>query len=134
MFPSITATADAAALIPNVPQQASAVLNIPQQVGDLDMTTAIRDVIASHNLSAEALVVYDNSPLIIQSIGKNPAAQMWLQKEFWLYQLSLINGVNTMEDRVIIQQINDPVTWVQYFAKNVMDLARLHSLPRRHGW
>lgn len=107
-------------------------LQSPQQSGDLDVTAAIRQIMVSFGCNAESVVIYDNSPLVQQSLGKSPQAQLWLQKEYWIYQLSLVPG--TMEDRIILQQIADPVTWVKHFSMNIMCIALENILPKRHGW
>jgi hypothetical protein len=74
---------------------------------------------------------------IIESVNQRPSNQLFFQKEFWNYQLMLLQtfkNVNTIEDRVLINQFNDPKIWFEYFAHNVLDLVQQHNLPIRYGW
>ena len=105
-----------------------------QQIGDLNLTQAVRDLLVRANCD---LGGYDNHPQIIQSQGKAPEVQLFLQKEYWTYQLLTLqenHSVNTIEDRLLVNQFNDPRTWFEYFAKNVLDLVQLYNMPYRHGW
>lgn len=105
-----------------------------QQIGDFDLSGAVRKLLELANVD---LSIYDNSPNIITSIGKDPNTQLYHQKDFWTYQLLLLQQnqkVNTIEDRVLVNQFTDPKSWFEYFANNVLDLIQLYNLPIRHGW
>ena len=114
-----------------------AFLQKQQQPGDLDVTTAIREAMAKSGFSSQALINYDNNPTIQMSQGKAPATQVFLQKEFWTYQLLVLQQeakINTLEDRLLLNQFIDPKSWFTYFVNNIMDLALGNNLPTRHGW
>lgn len=108
-----------------------------QIVGELDLTSAVREVLTRGNASQHTLSGYDSNPQITASVGKAQEVQLFLQKEFWTYQLLALQeckGVDTKEDRILLQQFNEPKTWLQFFASNIADLALSHNLPYRHGW
>ena len=114
-----------------------AFLQKQQQPGDLDVTSAIREEMAKSGFSSQALINYDNNPTIQMSQGKAPATQVFLQKEFWTYQLLVLQQeakINTLEDRLLLNQFIDPKSWFTYFVNNIMDLALGNNLPTRHGW
>lgn len=108
-----------------------------QQIGDLDLTAAIRQALVQTSTEAANLAAYDSHPSIQASLGKSPDVQLWHQKEFWNYQLIALQenaNVNTLEDRLLIQQFTDPASWLTYFTKNVIDLVNVYNMPVRHGW
>lgn len=112
-------------------------LSSMQQIGDLDLTAAVRQVMVQSNVPAENIQAYDCNPNIQQSIGKAPETQLWHQKEFWIYQLVALQelaGVQTNEDRLLVNQFNDPASWLTYFTNNVMDIVHTYDMPQRHGW
>lgn len=105
-----------------------------QQIGDFDLTAAVRKVLTMTNTNIDN---YDSHRAIIESVNQRPSNQLFFQKEFWNYQLMLLQtfkNVNTIEDRVLINQFNDPKIWFEYFAHNVLDLVQQHNLPIRYGW
>jgi hypothetical protein len=105
-----------------------------QQTGDFDVTKAVREILVRTNTSEESLTFYDNSCDIRSSEGKAPEVQIYYQKRFWIHQLIALNNVNTMEDRLLINQFVVPQDWFTYFANNVVDLANIHGLPKANGW
>lgn len=112
-------------------------LDRPQQIGDLDLTSAVRQALVQTSTEEANLAAYDSHYSIQQSIGKAPEVQLYHQKEFWTYQLLALQenaNISTLEDRLLIQQFQDPQTWLQYFTKNVIDLVNLYNMPVRHGW
>jgi len=101
-----------------------------QQSGDFDLTKAVREVL--QRTGSIDLSNYDNNSNIIQSQGKAPSVQLFIQKEYWNYQLLCVqenNNFNTLEDRVIMQQFTDPKIWFTYFSNNVVDIAINYNLP-----
>ncbi len=105
-----------------------------QQPGDFDVTKAVREILVRTNSTEQQLAVYDNNVDINTSIGKAPETQLFFQKRFWIHQLIALTHVNTMEDRLLINQFTDPQNWFTYFANNVVDLANIHGLPKANGW
>lgn len=108
-------------------------LNRPQQIGDLDLTAAVRDLLFRTGVQVN---FYTSHPQIVASIGKAPEVQLFFQKEYWTYQLLALQenqNINTIEDRLLVNQFNDPRTWFEYFANNVLDLVHLYNLPYNHG-
>jgi hypothetical protein len=108
-----------------------------QQIGDLDLTKAVRSALEQTSTEPMNLAAYDSHPSIQASLGKAPEVQLYHQKEFWNYQLLALQenaNVNTLEDRLLIQQFVDPQSWLTYFTKNVIDLVNLYNMPVRHGW
>lgn len=108
-----------------------------QQIGDLDLTTAVRQAMSMSSIEEENLQAYDSHPSIQMSKGKSPEVQLYHQKEFWNYQLMALQenaNINTIEDRLLIQQFNDPASWLTYFTKNIVDLIGVYNMPVRHGW
>jgi hypothetical protein len=117
--------------------QAHPFLDKLQQIGDLDLTAAVRQVMAQSNIPQEHLIAYDSHPSIQRSVGKAPATQLYLQKEFWSYQLLALQenaNISTLEDRLLVDRFMDPQTWLTYFTNNVMDLVVVYNMPVRHGW
>lgn len=121
---------------PVLTPMANSILNTNlQQSGDFDLSAAVRKVLTMANCFC--IDNYDSHSAIVASIGKRPAEQLFYQKEFWIYQLTLLQtlkGISTLEDRVLVNQFNDPKTWFEYFAHNVLDLIQQHDLPIRYGW
>ena len=121
---------------PTLTPMANSILNTNlQQTGDFDLSAAVRKVLTMANCFC--IDNYDSHSAIMASIGKRPAEQLFYQKEFWIYQLTLLQtlkGISTLEDRVLVNQFNDPKTWFEYFAHNVLDLIQQHDLPIRYGW
>lgn len=121
---------------PVLTPMANSILNTNlQQSGDFDLSAAVRKVLTMANCFC--IDNYDSHSAIMASIGKRPAEQLFYQKEFWIYQLTLLQtlkGISTLEDRVLVNQFNDPKTWFEYFAHNVLDLIQQHDLPIRYGW
>lgn len=121
---------------PALTPMANSILNTNlQQTGDFDLSAAVRKVLTMANCFC--IDNYDSHSAIVASIGKRPAEQLFYQKEFWIYQLTLLQtlkGISTLEDRVLVNQFNDPKTWFEYFAHNVLDLIQQHDLPIRYGW
>jgi len=105
-----------------------------QRTGDFDVTKAVREILVQTNTSQESLVIYDNNSDIMASVGKAPETQVYYQKRFWIHQLIALSEVNTMEDRLLINQFFVPQDWFTYFAKNIVDLANIHGLPKANGW
>lgn len=105
-----------------------------QQIGDLDLSGAVKRLLEMTNINT---INYDSNPGIMASIGKDPKFQLFHQQDFWTYQLLLLQqdqGINTFEDRVLVNQFTDPKSWFEYFSNNVLDLIQLYNLPIRHGW
>ncbi len=112
-------------------------LDRQQQIGDLDLTAAVRSALVQTSTEEMNLAAYDSHPSIIESLGKAPEVQLFHQKEFWNYQLLALQenaNINTLEDRLLIHQFLDPQSWLQYFTKNVIDLVSVYNMPVRHGW
>lgn len=106
----------------------------PQKPGDFDVTKAVRAILVQTGTTQEQLTVYDNNGDIRASVGKAPETQIFYQKRFWIHQLITLFNVNTMEDRLLINQFQDPQSWFTYFANNIVDLANVHGLPKANGW
>lgn len=123
------------ASIANLTPLSNSILNTNiQQVGDFDLYSAVKKVLSMTNCNMDN---FDSNEHVAASIGKRPTEQLFFQKSFWNYQLLLLQelkGVNTIEDRVLLNQFNDSKTWFEYFAHNVLDLVQLYDLPIRHGW
>lgn len=120
-----------------VENNTNAFLNREQQVGDLDLTNAVIEIMRTTGVSEEKIWIFTSNPQVSMSMGKAPDVQLFLLKEFWIFQLLVLQqtqGINTMEDRLLVNQFNDPRHWFEYFAKNVMDLVHIHGLPVQNGW
>ena len=109
-------------------------LTSEQKPGDFDLTKAVRETLIRAGASDSQLHAFDNSYDIKESQNKTTEIQLFLHKRFWIYQLITLDGVNTMEDRLLINQFNDPKTWFTYFANNVVDLAMTYNLPKNVGF
>ena len=108
-----------------------------QQIGDLDLTSAVRQALTMTGTEPDNIAAYDSHPEIQMSVGKAPDVQLYHQKTFWNYQLLALQenaNINTLEDRLLIQQFKDPASWLTYFTKNVIDLVLIYNMPVRHGW
>lgn len=112
-------------------------LNQAQQLGELDLTTAVLDLMKRSQIPQANIDAYLSNPGIVASLNKNSMVQLWYQKDFWIYQLLCLQQhaqISTLEDRLLVNQFNDPHTWLKYFNDNVMDLVYQYDMPRRHGW
>lgn len=107
------------------------------QFGDLDLSSAVRETLIKADLTPENIAAYDSHPSIVLSIGKAPDVQLYLQKQFWIYQLCALQdkgNVDTHEDRLLVNRFQDANSWFTYYCNNVLDLVQEFNMPVRHGW
>ncbi len=112
-------------------------LTRPEVAGTLNLTAAVRETMFRSSVPSEKLTGYDLHPQIAASVGKAAETQLFLQKEFWHYQLLALQqnqNFDTRELRLLLAQFQDPETWLKFFASNIVDLVLAYDLPYRHGW
>lgn len=109
-------------------------LAAPQQVGDFDLSKAVSLLLARSQVAKEQIDFYENNVDIRYSQGKTPDAQLYLQKRFWIHQLISLDTLDTMDERLLINQFMVPKDWFTYFANNIVSIILIHKLPTRNGW
>lgn len=95
----------------------------------IDLVSQVRRAMESAGLINSVVTGFDQDPLIIDAVNKQPSVQQYILNCYWYRQLTSLQGVNTLDVRLNLIQNGEPEEWFRLFRENVLPFVSTHGLP-----
>lgn len=99
-----------------------------RQPTDIDLISAVRDLLNESGLQQEVINNFDTSIYIQDALQMNPDGQRFLLNRFWNLQLLIVNAV-TVEERFCLISTGEFNDWLRLFTAKILPCAITHRLP-----
>lgn len=102
--------------------------NTEKPADDIDLIFCVRDLLIQSGISLDAIAIFDNHPLIINSVGKISSVQRFNLNRFWTLQLMAVDKYSEEERYCLIPNgTNDD--WLNLFSVKVLPFILENRLP-----
>ena len=108
--------------------EAQALTNEVRTPNDLDLITAVRDMLVKGGMPSDVIQQYDSNRYIQLARNKVPMVQRTLLNQFWNFMLLTVASESIEQRRCLIND-GEVADWLRLFEAYVLPFAIKHQLP-----
>lgn len=100
----------------------------PRAEGEVDLISAVRELLINSGLINHVTAFYDNNRFITEAANKNSSAQRFLLNKYWSIQLMASSKPST-EERFCLIPNGTTEDWLRLFTNKILPFIVVNGLP-----